>query len=59
MKGRFIDFIKEIFTSVKGREKNFNKFFENNMAAQNLSQTDPFFVGQPPRPDHYRSQFCT
>ena len=27
----------------KVHEKNFNKFFDNKMAAQNLLQTNPFF----------------
>ena len=74
MKGHFIDFIekkmnkhmlkfvfayKYVPTSIKVHEIFFNKFFENKMAAQNLSQMNPFFFGQTSRPDHYWSQFCT
>ena len=56
MKGYFIDFIKKmksiyveiwfcihVSTSVNVNKKKFNKFFENKMAVQNLSQTNPFF----------------
>ena len=32
-----------VSTSVKVHEERFDKFFENKMAAQNLSQTNPFF----------------
>ena len=34
-----------VSTSVRVHEKKFNTFFENKMAAQNLSQTNPFFFG--------------
>ena len=34
-----------VSTRVKVHEKNFNKLFEITMAAQNLSQTNPFFFG--------------
>ena len=36
-------FCIHVSTSVKVHETNFNKFFENKMAAQNLSQKNPFF----------------
>ena len=36
-------FCIHVSTSVKVHQKNFNKIFENKMAGQNLSQTNPLF----------------
>ena len=34
-----------VSTSVRVHEKILNKFFENKLVAQNLSQSNPFFFG--------------
>ena len=43
-------FCIHVSTRVKVHEKMVNKFFENTMAAQNLSQTNPFFLAAGPLP---------
>ena len=45
-----IRFCIHVSTSVKVHEKNVNKFFENKIAAQNLLQTNPFFLAAAPLP---------